>query len=210
MTFIAIIWIVIWYIIYWIFIYKTEKKSRKFRLGVAITAITLINIAQPFLYTDLISEYFSNLFWNSNYYRNVESNSENYQEITKLSIEDWNIKESLWVQTCSWEERYNCKTFSKIINWGEELPTSWTKEFITYSDFQRWMKFDIYQWEDNDIKNDNYLWKIEIKWITPTLKWDSWVIIHFNIDKNWVLTVYATDINNSENSEIVVINSINN
>ena len=117
-----------------------------------------------------------------------------------LSIEWWNLKDSLWVQTCISDYDNECNTFSRIIYWGTKLPAVWNDTYVTMSDNQEWIRFYIYQWENENVDYNHNLWSLTIEWLPKKLKGEAWAIVYFNVDEHWKLTAKAVDLDNTNNA----------
>lgn len=117
-----------------------------------------------------------------------------------LSVEGWNLKESLWVHTCASDYDTVCNTFSRIIEWGSKLPASNNSSYYTMNDNQTEVKFDVYQWENNNVDYNRKLWTFTLSWLPKKPKWEAWATVYFNVDENWKLTANAVDLDNAFNS----------
>ena len=130
------------------------------------------------------------------------------QDNLYLSVEWWNLKESLWVDICKNDYDSICNTFSRIIYWGVKLPVSSNGDYITVSDYQEELKFNIYQWENENVNLNRKLWTITLSWLPKRLKGEAWAKVYFDVDWNWKLSARAVDKDNIYNSTSPITLSI--
>jgi molecular chaperone DnaK (HSP70) len=82
---------------------------------------------------------------------------------------------------------------SIIIPKGTEIPAKKTKTYYTVSDYQTKMGLDIYEGEDNLIKNNKNLGKFSISGLYKALKSVVSVEVTLEIDNSNMLSVTAID-----------------
>lgn len=127
---------------------------------------------------------------------------------------------SLWTESCketytkcTYEEKekgcddssypwYICWNFDILISWWVSLPSKWYRSYSTMEDYQEWLNFPVYQWQDKFIWWNKYLWEVELSGIPKRLAWQSSATVYFEVDKYWFLSVEAVDDSNWNNRAI--------
>ena len=88
---------------------------------------------------------------------------------------------------------------SVIIKRGTHIPCSVSKKYFTVSDNQTTMKIDIYEGENNFVKNNHLLKQRDISNLKKRPRGKTEVVMTFDIDINGILTVNAKE--QSENND---------
>jgi len=138
----------------------------------------------------------------------------------QLSSKDNILWLSLWTESCketynkcTYEEKQNgcddtsypwyiCWNFDILISWWVSLPSKWHHSYSTMENYQEWLNFPVYQWQNKFIWWNKYLWEVELSGIPKRLAWQSSATVYFEIDKYWFLSVEAVDDSNWNNRAI--------
>ena len=97
---------------------------------------------------------------------------------------------------------YICWNFDILISWWVNLPSKWSHSYFTMIDYQEWLNFPVYQWQNKFIWWNKYLWEVELNGIPKRLAWQASATVYFEIDKYWFLSVEAVDDSNWNNRAI--------
>eukprot|EP00833_Pecoramyces_ruminatium_P017050 jgi/Orpsp1_1/1191082/evm.model.d7180000083359.1 len=97
---------------------------------------------------------------------------------------------------------------SVIINRNTKIPVSRTETYFTMEDNQTSVLVDVYEGENDLISNNKLLDKFTLRGITPAPRGVTKIDITFEIDKNGILKVSASENGTNLYNEIRVVNNL--
>ena len=114
-------------------------------------------------------------------------NNSFWNKITYALTEEW-----LWIEA-------NDKDMSIIIPENSSFPIKKSRTYETRNSYQKYMKFEVYRWNDKLTKNNTFLWEFIIKDLKPIKVTWSRVEVTFDVQKDWKINFVAKDIKYPQN-----------